>query len=140
MIRKMRPTEVDVVGDIWLNGNLEAHDFIDKNYWINHLDEVKEQFQQAEIYVYDKQGIQGFAGLTDNYIAGIFVKKEARNQGIGGKLLDYLKQRYDKLTLDVYAKNKNAFKFYQNNDFRISAESMDEDNNEKDYQMIWNKR
>ena len=32
MIRKMRPTEVDVVGDIWLNGNLEAHDFIDKNY------------------------------------------------------------------------------------------------------------
>jgi len=140
MIRKMRPTEVDIVGDIWLNGNLDAHDFIDKNYWINHLDEVKEQFQQAEIYVYDKQGIQGFAGLTDNYIAGIFVKKEARNQGIGGKLLDYLKQRYDKLTLDVYAKNKNAFKFYQNNDFRISAESMDEDNNEKDYQMIWNKR
>jgi len=140
MIRKMRPTEVDIVGDIWLNGNLDAHDFIDKNYWINHLDEVKEQFQQAEIYVYDKQGIQGFAGLTDNYIAGIFVKKEARNQGIGGKLLDYLKQRYDKLTLDVYAKNKNAFKFYQNNDFRISAESIDEDNAEKDYQMIWNKR
>lgn len=140
MIRKMRPTEVDVVGDIWLNGNLEAHDFIDKNYWINHLAEVKEQFKQADIYVYDKQGIQGFAGLTDNYIAGIFVKKEARNQGIGGKLLDYLKQHYDKLTLDVYAKNKNAFKFYQNNDFRISAESMDEDNNEKDYQMIWNKR
>jgi len=140
MIRKMGPTEVDVVGDIWLNGNLEAHNFIDKNYWINHLDEVKEQFKQAEIYVYDKQGVQGFAGLTDNYIAGIFVKKEARNQGIGGKLLDYLKQHYDKLTLDVYAKNENAFKFYQNNDFRISAESMDEDNNEKDYQMIWNKR
>jgi len=140
MIRKMRPTEVDVVGDIWLNGNLEAHDFIDKNYWINHLDEVKEQFKQADIYVYDKQGIQGFAGLTDNYIAGIFVKKEARNQGIGRQLLDYLKQRYDKLTLDVYAKNKNAFKFYQNNDFHISVESIDEDINEKDYQMVWNKR
>jgi len=140
MIRKMGPTEVDVVGDIWLNGNLEAHDFIDKNYWINHLDEVKEQFKQADIYVYDSQGIQGFVGLTDNYIAGIFVKKEARNQGIGKQLLDYLKQRYDKLTLDVYAKNKNAFKFYQNNDFHISVESIDEDINEKDYQMVWNKR
>ncbi|WP_338216647.1 GNAT family N-acetyltransferase [Companilactobacillus muriivasis] len=140
MIRKMRPTEVDVVGDIWLNGNLEAHDFIDKDYWINHLDEVKEQFKQADIYVYDKQGVQGFAGLTDNYIAGIFVKKEARNRGIGKQLLDYLKQHYDKLTLDVYAKNKNAFKFYQNNDFRISVESIDEDNAEKDYQMIWSKR
>ncbi len=136
----MRPTEVDVVGDIWLNGNLEAHDFIDKDYWINHLDEVKEQFKQADIYVYDKQGVQGFAGLTDNYIAGIFVKKEARNRGIGKQLLDYLKQHYDKLTLDVYAKNKNAFKFYQNNDFRISVESIDEDNAEKDYQMIWSKR
>jgi len=139
MIRKMRPTEVDVVGDIWLNGNLEAHDFIDKNYWINHLDEVKEQFKQADIYVYDKQGIQGFVGLTDNYIAGIFVKKEARNQGIGRQLLDYLKQRYDKLTLDVYVKNKNAFKFYQNNDFCISVERIDEDSNEKDYQMVWSK-
>ena len=139
MIRKIRPTEVDVVGDIWLNGNLEAHDFIDKNYWINHLDEVKEQFKQADIYVYDSQGIQGFAGLTDNYIAGIFVKKKARNQGIGRQLLDYLKQRYDKLTLDVYAKNKNAFKFYQNNDFCISVESIDEDSNEKDYQMVWSK-
>ncbi|ALB28460.1 GNAT family N-acetyltransferase [Companilactobacillus heilongjiangensis] len=139
MIRKMRPTEVDVVGDIWLNGNLEAHDFIDKDYWINHLDEVKEQFKQADIYVYDSQGIQGFAGLTDNYIAGIFVKKEARNQGVGKQLLDYLKQRYDKLTLDVYAKNKSAFKFYQNNDFRISVESIDEDSNEKDYQMVWSK-
>ena len=140
MIRKMRPTEVDVIGDIWLNGNLDAHDFIDKNYWINHLDEVKEQFKRADIYVYDKQGIQGFAGLTDNYIAGIFVKKEARNRGIGKQLLDYLKQRYDKLTLNVYAKNKNAFKFYQNNDFRISVESIDEDSNEKNYQMIWSKR
>ena len=139
MIRKMRPTEVDVVGDIWLNGNLEAHDFIDKDYWINHLDEVKEQFKQADIYVYDSQGIQGFAGLTDNYIAGIFVKKEARNQGVGKQLLDYLKQRYDKLTLDVYTKNKNAFKFYQNNDFCISVESIDEDSNEKDYQMVWSK-
>ncbi len=136
----MRPTEVDVVGDIWLNGNLEAHDFIDKDYWINHLDEVKEQFKQADIYVCDSQGIQGFAGLTDNYIAGIFVKEEARNRGIGKQLLDYLKQRYDKLTLDVYAKNKNAFKFYQNNDFRISVESIDEDSNEKDYQMVWSKR
>lgn len=139
MIRKIRPTEVDVVGDIWLNGNLEAHDFIDKNYWINHLDEVKEQFKQADIYVYDSQGIQGFAGLTDNYIAGIFVKKEARNQGVGKQLLDYLKQRYDKLTLDVYTKNKNAFKFYQNNDFCISVESIDEDSDEKDYQMVWSK-
>ncbi|MFC6176980.1 GNAT family N-acetyltransferase [Companilactobacillus huachuanensis] len=139
MIRRMKPSEIDTVGDIWLNGNLEAHNFIDKNYWINHLNEVKEQFKQADIYVLDEQGIQGFTGLTESYIAGIFVKKEARNQGIGKQLLDYLKQRYDQLTLNVYARNKNAVRFYEKNNFNISSESMDE-NNEKDYQMIWKKR
>lgn len=139
MIRKMRQDEIDEIGDIWLNGNLEAHDFVDENYWINYLDDVKEQFKQADIYVYDEQGIKGFAGLKAEYIAGIFVKKEARNHGIGKQLLDYLKQHYSKLSLDVYEKNKSAMKFYRQNDFTISFEDVDPDNDEKEYQMVWAK-
>ncbi|AYE37784.1 GNAT family N-acetyltransferase [Companilactobacillus zhachilii] len=139
MIRRMKQDEIDEVGEIWLNGNLEAHDFVDKNYWLNYLDDVKEQLKQADIYVYDEQGIQGFAGLKDEHIAGIFVKKEFRNHGVGKKLLDYLKQHYDKLSLDVYEKNHGARKFYHHNDFTVSLEDVDPDNDEKEYQLVWNK-
>ncbi|KRK64112.1 acetyltransferase [Companilactobacillus tucceti DSM 20183] len=139
MIRKMKQNEIDEIGDIWLNGNLEAHPFVDKEYWINYLDDVKKQFKQADIYVYDEQGIKGFAGLMDNYIAGIFVKKEFRGHSIGKKLLDYLKQHYDKLSLEVYEKNYKARKFYQRNDFKVSVEDIEPDNNEKEYQLVWTK-
>lgn len=140
MIRKMRSDEIDEVGQIWLQGNLDAHSFVDKNYWLSNLKEVKEQFKQADIYVYDDGGIKGFVGLKDDYIAGIFVKKRCRNQGIGKLLLDYLKEHHDKLLLDVYEKNQSARDFYRRNNFELSFKDFDTDNNEKEEQLIWSKQ
>lgn len=138
MIREMRPEEIETVSNIWLQGNLEAHAFVDKDYWINNLNVVREQFRKAEIYVFVENGkIQGFAGLQENYLAGIFVQKEYRDHGVGKKLLDYLKQKYSDLSLDVYAKNIRAKKFYSQNEFVIVREDMDESTNEVEYQMFW---
>ncbi|HIY91992.1 MAG TPA: GNAT family N-acetyltransferase [Candidatus Companilactobacillus pullicola] len=138
MIREMRPEEIETVSNIWLQGNLEAHAFIDKDYWINNLNVVREQFGKADIYVFVENGkIQGFAGLQENYLAGIFVQKEYRDHGVGKKLLDYLKQKYSDLSLDVYAKNIRAKKFYSQNEFVIVREDMDESTNEVEYQMFW---
>jgi N-acetylglutamate synthase and related acetyltransferases len=140
MIREMTTNEIDRVGDIWLNSNLEAHDFVDKNYWLNNLETVKEQFRQAEIYVYELDGqICGFAGLQNDYLAGIFVQKDYRNHGIGHQLLDYLKQTHQKLTLDVYDKNERARKFYKVNGFNLASSGIDEVNGEEEYQLIWQK-
>lgn len=137
MIRKMQDSEVDTIGKIWLDGNLEAHNFINPNYWISYLPEVKEQFNEAEIYVYDQGGIKGFAGLKEDFIAGIFVDKASRDQGIGKQLLDYLKQSHRQLTLEVYKKNERAEKFYEANGFRIAVTGTDDENDEPEYQMIW---
>lgn len=138
MIREMRPEEIETVSNIWLQGNLEAHAFVDKDYWINNLNVVREQFGKADIYVFVENGkIQGFAGLQENYLAGIFVQKEYRDHGVGKKLLDYLKQKYSDLSLDVYAKNIRAKKFYSQNEFVIVREDMDESTNEVEYQMFW---
>lgn len=137
MIRKMQNSEIDIIGKIWLDGNLEAHNFINPNYWINYLPEVKEQFKDAEIYVYDDNGIKGFAGLKDNYIAGIFVDKTSRDQGIGKQLLDHLKGNHQELTLEVYKKNDRAEKFYEANGFKIEVVGTDTENDEPEYQMIW---
>ena len=82
MIRKLKSCDMEQVMNIWFNGNLEAHDFVEKEYWEMHIPMVKEQLLQAEVYVYEEQGkIQGFAGMQEDYLAGIFVKKEFRGTG-----------------------------------------------------------
>lgn len=45
-----------------------------------------------------------FAGLADHYIAGLFVKRAYRDQGIGGAVIDYLQQNYTELELNVFEK------------------------------------
>lgn len=140
MIRKMQTTDIDRVAEIWLDTNLKAHDFIPPEYWQGNYDAVREMISQAEVYVYideEKNEIQGFIGLDQDYIAGIFVWREAQGRGIGKRLLDYAKEEKRKLTLNVYARNRGAVRFYQREGFRIAEEGVDEDTREKEYLMCW---
>ena len=87
MIRKMKNIDINRVADIWLKTNLKAHYFIPKQYWTSNYELVKEMMLQAEVYVYeDGKMIQGFVGLNNEYIEGIFVFDEMQSCGIG-KLL-----------------------------------------------------
>ncbi|MGT0243709.1 GNAT family N-acetyltransferase [Staphylococcus aureus] len=52
--------------------------------------------------------IVGFAGLYEQYIAGIFITDNYRNKGIGSLLLERLKSDYNGLNLHVYEKNEGA--------------------------------
>ena len=141
MIREFKDTDINEISKIWLATNLKAHNFISSEYWQNHFEAVKDMLLQAEIYVYEKANrIQGFVGLDNNYIAGIFVCVEYQSNGIGKQLLDYVKTIKPELSLYVYKKNTRAVKFYQREDFRISAENIDEDTNEAEYEMLWQKQ
>ena len=93
---------------------------------------------QSEVYVYeDDKMIQGFIGVSDEYIEGIFVSDEMQSRGIGKMLLDYIKDKKDRLQLKVYQKNVRAMSFYQREGFTIQSESMDEFTREKEYVMNW---
>ena len=46
--------------------------------------------------------IQGFVGLNDEYIEGVFVSDEMQSCGIGKLLLDYIKDKKVSLRLNVY--------------------------------------
>lgn len=138
MIRKLRKTDINRVADIWLKTNLKAHYFIPEQYWTNNYEVVKEMLPQAEVYVYeDDKIIQGFIGINDEYIEGIFVSDEMQSRGIGKMLLDYIKDKKDRLQLKVYQKNVGAMSFYQREGFTIQSESMDEFTREKEYVMNW---
>ena len=114
MIRKLQKADINRVTDLWLDTNFKAHDFIPAQYWKSNYDAVKEMLPQAEVYVYENDNkIQGFVGLNDEYIEGIFVSDEMQSQGIGKLLLDFAKEKRMKLHLNVYQKNIRAINFYQ---------------------------
>ena len=141
MIRKLRKADINKVADIWLDTNIKAHYFIPAQYWKRNFDLVKELLLQATVYVYeDKQEIQGFVGLSDEYIEGIFVSAEMQSQGIGKILLNYVKGKRNNLLLNVYHKNARAISFYQREGFEIQCNGIDEATGERDYVMAWQRK
>lgn len=141
MIRELQKADIGSVADIWLDTNIKTHDFIPVQYWQSNFDMVKEMFSQAEVYVYENEKkIQGFVGLNDEYIAGIFVSSEVQSQGIGKLLLNFVKERKEKLSLSVYQKNTRAMRFYQREGFEIQSENLDENTGKKEYVMIWKQK
>ena len=114
---------------IWLQANLDAHAFIPVSFWTGHFEMVRDMLPQAELYVHENEAprqIDGFIGLTENHIEGIFVAKAARSKGIGKALLEYTKSRKPCLTLSVYQKNQRALAFYRREQFVVQSEGIDE--------------
>ena len=142
MIRKFREEDTVKVMTIWTKGNFEAHSFIDKDYWLLNFNKVKDEYlKNAETYVYvENDEIKGFISLLDGfYIGALFVKKEYKRQGIGKKLINFVKEKYDRLELNVYEKNVNATLFYISLGFVNKKVQIDEKTNEKEYVMEWNR-
>ena len=134
MIRKLLNRDIDRVADIRLKTNLKAHYFISNQYWKSNYELVKEMMSQSEVYVLEvDKMIQGFVGLNDEYIEGIFVSDEMQSCGIGKLLLDYIKDKKVSLRLNVYQKNARAISFYQREGFIIQCEGLDEATGEKEY-------
>lgn len=141
MVRELKKPDIDRVADIWLDTNLKAHYFIPSQYWKSNFELVKEMLLQAEVYIYvNNQKIQGFIGLRDEYIEGIFVSDERQSHGIGKILMDYVKDKRKKLLLNVYQKNIRAISFYQREGFEIRCSGFDEATGEKDYVMAWQQK
>lgn len=143
MIRKFESRDLDAVMQIWLHSNLDAHAFIAASFWTEHFEMVRDLLPQVELYVHegeDTRQIDGFIGLTENHIEGIFVAKSARSKGIGRALLEYAKSRKPRLTLSVYQKNERAIAFYRREKFVVQSEGIDEDTNEAEIQMFWTRQ
>ena len=109
-------------------------------YWENNYKYVKSILPNAELYVYlVNNKIIGFIGMNTNYIEGIFVDTNSQHNGIGTLLLNKVKENRNNLILRVYKKNTNAINFYKKNDFIITNEDIDNDTDEIEYTMTWNK-
>ena len=132
MIRNFRENDLNTVMQIWLDTNIKAHSFIPYNYWTENYNNVKDILPKAEIYVYENditKQIDGFIGLTDHYIEGIFVKESVQSKGVGKQLLEHTKGIKPNMSLKVYQKNTRAISFYQRENFLIQSEGIDDTTN-----------
>lgn len=143
VIRQYDEYDIDALMKIWLDTNIQAHNFISSDYWRSNYDMVRKILPYAEIYVYQDDSakqIIGFIGLNGNYIEGVFVKETMQSKGIGKMLLDYVKNFKTTLTLSVYQKNKKAIRFYRREKFSIQSENVDDNTEEKEFIMVWNRQ
>lgn len=141
VIRKFQEFDLKKVMRIWYDGNVEAHDFIDRDYWDQNFGYVKRLLPKAEVYVYEIDGyVAGFIGVSDGYVEGLFVEREYRGAGIGTKLMEYIKEKYDYFTLHVFENNYGAVTFYENRGLLIKEEGVHEDLGEVEYLMYYQKK
>ncbi len=134
MIRKLKEEDVTKVMTIWTKGNFKAHDFIKKDYWLENFNRVKNEYLlKSETYVYTEDDeIKGFVSILEGeYIGALFVRQDSLREGIGRRLVNYCKERYHYLRLNVYEKNINATLFYIAMGFKNKGIKIEEETRRK---------
>lgn len=139
MIRPCQEKDLAAVAALWLDVNLDCHNFIPADHFKDYYDTLKQQLPQAEIYVAEEDRIAGFIGLYQGHIEGLFVLPTHQKKGIGTDLIRRCQQKYQALSLSVYEKNQKAVAFYEKQGFRKDQSKVDERTGEKEYSMIWNR-
>lgn len=138
MIRSFESPDIGSIMQIWYESNVKSHYFIAEEYWRSNFETVKSAIMQAEVYVYESDGeILGFIGLTDDYIAGIFVREDSRSKGIGRELLSCAKAKHNSLSLHVYRRNEGAAEFYKRENFELESVLTDKETGEEELLMSW---
>lgn len=56
MVRDYQPSDLERILKIWLQSNLQAHDFIDRSYWEKNYDFVRCLLPQSQVLVWEQTG------------------------------------------------------------------------------------
>ena len=74
MIRKCEHTDIETILEIWLSASIRSHDFIDAEFWVSQVDNMRDVYLPvSETYVYEQKGtVIGFYALYENTLAAIF--------------------------------------------------------------------
>lgn len=143
MIREFSKKDTAAVMQVWIETIVVAHDFVNSNYWHDALESMKNNYiLNSDSYVYLKDGgIVGFISIIEgDTIGAIFVEKPFQGKGIGEALIDYVKNKYEKLYISVFEKNKSAQSFLLNRGFKFEYKQHDVNTGEEELLYVWEKR
>jgi putative acetyltransferase len=139
MIRPLCAEDLNATVSIWYSASIKAHNFIPEEYWYSQKDNMRNLYlPNCESWVYEVDNrILGFISYFEGSIPAIFVAPKAQSQGVGTQLLQFLKQKYNKLRLTVYKENEKTHQFYIRQGFIDGEESICEHTGHKQIAMYW---
>jgi GNAT superfamily N-acetyltransferase len=122
-------------------------DWVDETPWHGPLVEHQEMvadwsdfFESELVWVAEiEDRIVGFCTRSDDNIGALYVAIEARNTGIGKRLLNMVKVDRDWITVWVYEENKHARKFYQREGLIEVSREIDDESNLMNVELRWTK-
>lgn len=101
--------------DIWLRAVHATHHFLQASDIDALLPQVRDLYLPAvEVWVAvdsDDHPL-GFIGLNETHVEMLFIDPEVRGQGIGTRLLDFMRESRPALSVDVNEQNPKAVGFY----------------------------
>ncbi len=143
--RAAAPEETDSLLRIWRTADEDAQSFLPSSYFTQKAESIKDELSRGEVYVLDSgredgENVLGYIGLQEGCILGFFVDKCMQSKGLGKRLLDYVKEKYDRLSLTVFEKNKRAVSFYEREGFAVTGTVADAETGERKYEMTWERK
>ncbi|MBI6547354.1 N-acetyltransferase [Xenorhabdus sp. VLS] len=141
MIRLFTEADMDAVLSIWLEASIKAHNFVAAEFWQSQVENMRSLYIPAsEVHVYVQEAnVVGFYALHGDNLAAVFVSPDKQGQGVGKALVNDAKSRRTELTLSVYQKNQDSYKFYLSQGFYVVSEEVDENTGCQEYFMSLNK-
>lgn len=114
MIRKREEKDNDEIMNIWYETSSLAHPFLDAHFVETVKQEMREMYiPNTKTWVYqDNHVVIGFVSMIGNEIGGLFVLPKNHSQGIGTQLVNFVRELYGELEVEVFEKNTIGRAFY----------------------------
>ena len=135
MIRKAEPKDLSRIAEILVFTKRMKYRAIFHNdeYSFNELQVVKvaDEFKDPElldkVWVYDDRIIKGMLHLDGKEISELYVDYFFWKEGIGSKLVEFAKEKFDAKFVWTLEKNEDAIRFYEAHGFKLNGKRQLED-------------
>ncbi|MBQ0710825.1 MULTISPECIES: GNAT family N-acetyltransferase [unclassified Ochrobactrum] len=129
IIRAYDGSDKSSLSSIWYRASLEAHSFLGEDRLQEQRRLIEDVYlENAETWVAAIDGRPvGFIGLLDSFIGGLFVDPDVQGRGIGQILIHHALALKGELSLEVYADNERACRFYSRLGFKVAGERAEDD-------------
>lgn len=130
MIRKAEKKDLSRIAEILVFVKRVKYRAIFQNDAVSFGDlqviKVAEEYDKPEIlnniWVYDDGIVKGMIHIEGNQIAELYVDYFFWNQGIGAKLIEFAKEKFDVSFLWTLEKNTDAIRFYEAHGFALNGQ------------------
>ena len=129
MIRRAEPKDISRIAEILVFTKRMKYRSIFHNdeYSFNGLQVVKvaDEFKDPEhldkVWVYDDGIVKGMIHLEGKEIAELYVDYFFWKEGIGSKLIEFAKEKFDVKSVWTLEKNGDAIRFYEAHGFKLNG-------------------